>query len=59
MVAEITIGDKIFKYNPVNSSYDEVSVTAIDISAGNKTTYTFSAEPADLIIAGDIVTHNK
>jgi len=59
MVAEISIGDKIFKYNPVNSSYDEVLITSIDLSAGEKTTYTFSAEPVDLIIAGDIVTHNK
>lgn len=59
MVAEISIGDKIFKYNSVNSSYDEVLITSIDISAGEKTTYTFSAEPVDLIIAGDIVTHNK
>jgi hypothetical protein len=34
-------------------------VNKIDISSGEKTVYTFSAEPADLIIAGDFITHNK
>jgi hypothetical protein len=59
MVAEIEPGDVIFKYNASTNQYNEVPITSIDISSGEKTVYTFSAEPADLIIAGDIITHNK
>ena len=59
MVAEVQVGDFIFKYSPTSNSYIETEVTSIDISSGQKVVYTFSAEPADLIIAGDIVTHNK
>ena len=59
MVAEIQVGDAILKYSPTSNSYIETDITSIDISSGQKVVYTFSAEPADLIIAGDIVTHNK
>jgi hypothetical protein len=59
MVAEIEIRDVIFKYSPSLNAYTEVMVNKIDISSGEKTVYTFSAEPADLIIAGDFITHNK
>jgi hypothetical protein len=59
MVAEIEPGDSIFKYNPSTGSQEEVVVESLDIIAGEKTTYIFSAEPVDLIIAGDIITHNK
>jgi hypothetical protein len=59
MVAEIEIGDVLFKYNPSTNSYSENQINTIDISSGEKTVYTFSAEPADLIIAGDFITHNK
>jgi hypothetical protein len=59
MVAEIEIGNSILKYNPSTDSYDETVINSIDISSGEKTVYTFSAEPHDLIIAGDIITHNK
>jgi hypothetical protein len=59
MVAEVAVGDIIFKYNSSTNAYSEVQVNTIDISAGEKNVYTFSAEPADLIIAGDFITHNK
>ena len=59
MVAEIEIGDVIFKYNPSTNAYSEIQINTVDISSGEKTVYTFSAEPADLIIAGDFITHNK
>jgi len=59
MVAEIETSDVIFKYSPSLNAYTEVMVNKIDISSGEKTVYTFSAEPADLIIAGDFITHNK
>lgn len=59
MVAEIEVGDSIFKYNPVTDSTEEVVVTSLDVITGSKAVYTFSAEPADLIVAGDIITHNK
>ena len=59
MVAEIEIGNSILKYNSSTGNVEEVVINSIDISSGQKTVYTFSAEPADLIIAGDIVTHNK
>lgn len=59
MVAEVEVGNSIFKYNPVTGTTDEVVVSSIDVLPGSKTVYTFSAEPADLIIAGDVVTHNK
>ena len=59
MVAEIEVGDVIFKYNSSTNAYSEIQINKIDISAGEKTVYTFSAEPADLIIAGDFITHNK
>lgn len=59
MVAEVGVGDIMFKYNSSTNAYSEVQVTTIDISAGEKNVYTFSAEPADLIIAGDFITHNK
>jgi hypothetical protein len=59
MVAEVEVGNSIFKYNPATGNTDEVVVASIDVLPGSKTVYTFSAEPADLIIAGDVVTHNK
>jgi hypothetical protein len=59
MVAEIETGDSIFKYNPSTDSTEEVVVNSIDALTGSKVVYTFSAEPADLIVAGDIITHNK
>jgi hypothetical protein len=59
MVAEIEVGDSIFKYNPTTGETDEVVVNSMDVLTGSKTVYTFSAEPVDLIIAGDVVTHNK
>jgi hypothetical protein len=59
MVAEIEVGNSIFKYNPATGNTDEVVVNSIDVLSGSKTVYTFSAEPYDLIIAGDVVTHNK
>lgn len=59
MVAEIEVGDSIFKYNPLNGNTEEVVVNSMDVITGSKVVYTFSAEPADLIIAGDVVTHNK
>jgi len=59
MVAEIEVGDSIFKYNPSTGNTEEVVITSMDVITGSKVVYTFSAEPADLVIAGDIVTHNK
>jgi hypothetical protein len=59
MVVEIELGDIILRYDPVSNSYNEVVVEKIDIITNNDPVYTFSAEPADLIIAGNIVTHNK
>jgi len=59
MVAEIEVGDSIFKYNPITGNTEEVVVNSMDVLTGSKVVYTFSAEPADLIIAGDVVTHNK
>lgn len=59
MVAEIEVGDSIFKYNPSTGNTDEVVISSMDVLTGSKVVYTFSAEPADLIIAGDVVTHNK
>jgi hypothetical protein len=59
MVAEIEVGDSIFKYNPSTGNTEEVVVTSMDVLTGSKVVYTFSAEPADLVIAGDVVTHNK
>lgn len=59
MVAEVEVGNSIFKYNPSTGTPEEIVVNSIDVLPGSKTVYTFSAEPADLIIAGDVVTHNK
>jgi hypothetical protein len=59
MVAEIEVGDSIFKYNPITDSTEEILVNSLDVITGSKAVYTFSAEPADLIVAGDIITHNK
>jgi hypothetical protein len=59
MAIELEIGDSILKYDASSNTYNEVVIEKIDIVAGSKTVYTFSAEPYDLIIAGDIVTHNK
>jgi hypothetical protein len=59
MVAEVEVGDSIVKYNSATGNTEEVLVNSIDVLPGSKTVYTFSAEPVDLIIAGDVVTHNK
>jgi len=59
MVAEIEVGDSIFKYNASTGNTEEVVVNSLDVLTGSKVVYTFSAEPADLVIAGDVVTHNK
>ena len=59
MIAEVEVGDYIFKYNPTTGTTDEVLVNSVDVVTGSKVVYTFSAEPADIIVAGDIVTHNK
>ena len=59
MVAEIETGDSIFKYNSLTDTTDEVIIDSIDVLTGSKIVYTFSAEPVDLIVAGDIITHNK
>jgi hypothetical protein len=59
MVAELEVGDTILKYNNSTNSYDEIILFNISITTNNEPVYTFSAEPYDIIIAGDIVTHNK
>lgn len=59
MVAELEIGDTIIKYNNNTGSYDEIFILNIGISTNEDPVYTFSAEPYDIIVAGDIVTHNK
>jgi hypothetical protein len=59
MVAELEIGDTIVKFNNTTGQYDNVIISTIDIITNENPVYTFSAEPFDIIIAGDVVTHNK
>lgn len=59
MVAEIEVGDIIVKYDQVTGLYNNTEITSIDILSNTDAVYTFSAEPGDIIIAGDIITHNK
>jgi hypothetical protein len=59
MVAELEVGDTIVKYNSQTGLYDNVIISSIDIVENSDPVYTFSAEPGDIIVAGDIITHNK
>ena len=59
MVAELEVGDTIVKYNNQTGLYDNVIISSIDILENSEPVYTFSAEPGDIIVAGDIITHNK
>lgn len=59
MVAELEVGDIIVKYDQSTGLYNNTEITSIDILSNNNAVYTFSAEPGDIIIAGDIITHNK
>ena len=59
MISEINEGDIILKYNSETNIYDEVVIETIDVEFEKQPVYIFSAEPQDLIIAGDIITHNK
>ena len=59
MVAELEVGDSIVKYNAETGLYDNVIINSIDIVSNSEPVYTFSAEPGDIIVAGDIITHNK
>ena len=59
MISEINEGDIILKYNANTDMYEEVVVESIDVLMEQGNVYIFSAEPQDLIIAGDITTHNK
>ena len=59
MVAELEVGDIIVKYDQSTGLYNNTEITSIDILSNNDAVYTFSAEPGDIIIAGDIITHNK
>ena len=59
MVAELEIGDTIVKYDSASGLYNNTILTSIDIISNSEPVYTFSAEPGDIIVAGEIVTHNK
>ena len=59
MVVELELGDIIVKYDNETGLYNNVAITSIDIMSNLDPVYTFSAEPGDIIIAGDIITHNK
>jgi len=59
MVAELEVGDLIVKYNNATGLYDNISIESIDVISNPDPVYTFSAEPGDIIVAGDIITHNK
>ena len=59
MVAELEVGDIIVKYDPSTGLYNNTELTSIDLTSNTEPVYTFSAEPGDIIIAGEIITHNK
>jgi hypothetical protein len=59
MVAELEVGDIIVKYDQATGLYNNTEILSIDILSNSDAVYTFSAEPGDIIIAGDIITHNK
>jgi len=59
MVAELEVGDIIVKYDQSTGLYNNTEIVSIDILSNTDAVYTFSAEPGDIIIAGDIITHNK
>jgi outer membrane biosynthesis protein TonB len=59
MVAELEVGDIIVKYDQATGLYNNTEILSIDILSNSDAVYTFSAEPGDIVIAGDIITHNK